>query len=33
MADYLETYAAQFQLPVRTAVQVDCLSGRAGASW
>jgi putative flavoprotein involved in K+ transport len=26
MADYLETYAAQFQLPVRTGVRVDCLT-------
>jgi putative flavoprotein involved in K+ transport len=26
MADYLETYAAQFQLPVRTGMRVDCLT-------
>ena len=26
MADYLEAYAAQFQLPVRTGVRVDCLT-------
>jgi putative flavoprotein involved in K+ transport len=28
MADYLEDYAARFQLPVRTGVRVDCLSKR-----
>jgi putative flavoprotein involved in K+ transport len=26
MADYLETYAARFGLPIRTGVRVDCLS-------
>lgn len=26
MADYLEAYAARFELPVRTGVKVDCLS-------
>lgn len=30
MADYLETYAARFELPVRTSIAVDCLSKRAG---
>ena len=28
MADYLEEYAARFELPVRTGVRVDCLSKR-----
>jgi putative flavoprotein involved in K+ transport len=30
MADYLESYAARFQLPVRTGVRVDCLSKQGG---
>jgi putative flavoprotein involved in K+ transport len=30
MADYLEAYAARFQLPVRTGVQVDGLSSEGG---
>ena len=31
MADYLEAYAAHFELPVRTGVEVDRLSQRTGA--
>ena len=30
MADYLEVYAARFDLPVRTGVRVDCLSKHDG---
>jgi putative flavoprotein involved in K+ transport len=30
MADYLETYAARFELTVRTSITVDCLSRRDG---
>lgn len=30
MADYLEAYAARFNLPVRTGVRVDCLSKQGG---
>lgn len=30
MGDYLEAYAARFELPVRTGVKVDCLSRQGG---
>lgn len=30
MADYLDSYAARFNLPVRTGVRVDCLSREGG---
>ncbi len=30
MADYLESYAVRFELPVRTSITVDCLSRRDG---
>ena len=32
MADYLESYAARFELPVRTGIDVDGLSKRDGRS-
>jgi putative flavoprotein involved in K+ transport len=30
MADYLETYARRFELPIRTGIRVDCLSRQNG---
>jgi putative flavoprotein involved in K+ transport len=30
MADYLESYAQRFELPVRTGIEVDCLTRRDG---
>ena len=33
MADYLEAYAARFELPVRTGTSVEALSRKTAATW